>query len=43
MVREAIESGDGVTGEEVKRRVGQRIRELENAVEEMERVASEGD
>lgn len=35
------DSLDGPEGEEVKRRVGQRIRELDNAVEAMERSAIE--
>lgn len=33
----------GQDGEEVKRRVGQRVRELEAGIEGLDRLASEGD
>ncbi|KAF2110375.1 hypothetical protein BDV96DRAFT_501061 [Lophiotrema nucula] len=39
----AVEGADRAVGEEVKRRVGQRIRELEQAVLAMEEEASHGD
>jgi hypothetical protein len=38
-----IEGGDRAVAEEVKRRAGQRIRELEQAVVAMEESASHGD
>lgn len=38
-----VEGPDKETGEEVKRRIGQRIRELENAVTAMEEMAMNQD
>jgi hypothetical protein len=41
--KEAIGGPDPEVGEEIKRRVGQRIRELENAVAAMEEAAQNQD
>jgi hypothetical protein len=41
--KEILEGGDRAVAEEVKRRAGQRIRELEQAVIAMEEVAMHGD
>lgn len=41
--RRAIEGGDAEVAEEVKRRIGHRIRELEGGVERMEAMAVEHD
>ena len=38
-----VEGPDREVGEEVKRRVGQRLRELENAVQNMEEMAMNQD
>ena len=41
--RAVVEGGDGEVAEEVKRRVGQRIRELEQGVVAMEEMAMDQD
>lgn len=41
--RRATEDTDPAIGEEIKRRVGQRVRELENAVTAMEEAAQNQD
>lgn len=41
--RGVVEGEDRAIADEVKRRVGQRIRELENAVLAMEEAATHGD
>ena len=41
--KKAIEGPDPAVGEEIKRRVGQRVRELENAVVAMEEAATNQD
>lgn len=41
--KKATEGPDPAVGEEIRRRVGQRIRELENAVVAMEEVAQNQD
>nr|OQO13173.1 hypothetical protein B0A51_16214 [Rachicladosporium sp. CCFEE 5018] len=41
--RKVVESGDVEVAEEVKRRVGHRIRELEGGVDRMEKMAVEQD
>jgi len=41
--KEVVEGGDRELAEEVQRRVGQRVRELENGVQRMEEMAIEQD
>lgn len=41
--KEVVEGPDKELGEEVKRRIGQRIRELDNAVKAMEEMAMNQD
>jgi hypothetical protein len=41
--KDVVEGPDAKMGEEVKRRIGQRIRELDNAVQGMEHMAQNQD